>query len=147
MIPNKIKREIFKLIPRLVKTTVAAIVIKDNKILLEKRSHFLETNKWCLPGGHMEYGETAVFALKREIKEELNLEVTSSKFLGYFDEFIPRIKSHSVVLVFKVNVKGAIKPDSKEVSQAKWFSKKELKTLNFAYKHKELVNKFWKKKK
>ena len=50
---EEIKSEIMELIPKLVKTAVAAIIAEDNKILLERRNSYMEKNKWCLPGGLM----------------------------------------------------------------------------------------------
>jgi 8-oxo-dGTP diphosphatase len=50
---------------------VHAIVVKDNKILLEKRAKgLLEAGKWCLPSGFVDRDETAEQAVLRELKEE-----------------------------------------------------------------------------
>ena len=53
---------------------VAAMGILYNEekgLLLEKRT---DTGEWCTPGGAIELGESLEDALKREIKEETNLE-------------------------------------------------------------------------
>ncbi|MBU0907655.1 MAG: NUDIX hydrolase [Nanoarchaeota archaeon] len=135
------------LIPKFVKATVASIIIKNNKILLEKRSPFLpEHGKWCLPGGHIGSGEKAETAIKREIKEELGLTTNSPEFLGYFDEIIPDIGVYAVVLVFKARVEGKIKLQRIEVSKYDWFTRKELKKLSMAFHHREIIEKFWEKK-
>jgi len=39
--------------------------------------------KYVIPGGHIEYGETVENALKREMKEETNLDIGEIKFLGF----------------------------------------------------------------
>lgn len=137
-----IKKQIRKVIPKLVKSTVAAIIIKDNKILLEKRSAFIEKDKWCLPGGHIEFGEKATNALQREVREELGLDTREIKFLSYFDEIIPKIKNHPIVLVYKTKVSGKFNLQQSEVSEIDWFTKKEIQKLNMAFKHKGLINKF-----
>ena len=55
------------------------IIIKDNKVLLvcEKRRN----NFWGFPKGHIEHDETEVETAKREVQEEvgLNVEVDESK--------------------------------------------------------------------
>ncbi|MEI4804048.1 NUDIX domain-containing protein [Bacillus sp. FJAT-51639] len=55
------------------------IFIKDNKILLAQARGYTNT---FLPGGHIEFGESAKDALIREIQEELGIRCTVNKFLG-----------------------------------------------------------------
>lgn len=55
------------------------IFIQDNKVLLAKAKGYQNT---FLPGGHVEFGESAKVALKREIKEELGIESTVGPFIG-----------------------------------------------------------------
>ena len=61
---------------------VAVLVIyKDNKVLLQKRS---DNGMWALHGGGMELGETYLETLRREIKEELNIEPINPELMGIF---------------------------------------------------------------
>ena len=57
---------------------VAAIIIYDNKILCvqrgESKLNYI-SKKYEFPGGKIELGETKEEAIKREILEELNLEI------------------------------------------------------------------------
>lgn len=60
---------------------VAVGVIKDSqeRILLAKRpSHLHQGGKWEFPGGKVEINETTSEALIRELKEEVNLDVTAT---------------------------------------------------------------------
>jgi len=60
--------------------TVGLIALKDNKILLA----FSKNKKaWYLPGGKIDANETAVQALRREVKEELNMDVDPDKLKFY----------------------------------------------------------------
>jgi mutator protein MutT len=128
---------------KIIEVSVAAIIIKNRKVLLEKRGKIKEGNKWCLPGGHVDYGEKAEHALKREVKEELGLITKNIKFLGYFDEIIPRINTHALVLVYRTNISGKVKIQKKEVENFDWFTKKEFSRLNIAFKHKEIINRYF----
>ena len=68
-------------------TTCRAIIIKDNKILLMHRRKKGE-EYWVFPGGHVDDGESAEEAMKREIWEELSLRIIKlSKPYPYIHEF------------------------------------------------------------
>lgn len=60
---------------------VAAILISDNKIFIAKRKGNDEfTDQFEFPGGKIEIGESQIEALKRELDEELSLEIESEKY-------------------------------------------------------------------
>jgi 8-oxo-dGTP diphosphatase len=83
-----------------------AALIKNNKgeILLIKQK---KKNKdyWLLPGGGIEFGESATVALSRELKEELNLDMSSAKFLLINESIDPKGERHLLQLVFETEVK------------------------------------------
>ena len=61
-------------------TTLGAIVVRGDEILLEKRTKsLLEGGKWGIPGGYMELNETIPEALKREVHEETGWEIDDLK--------------------------------------------------------------------
>ncbi|MCG7490204.1 NUDIX domain-containing protein [Vibrio sp. Of14-4] len=62
---------------------ISFIMLNDLQVLLEKRSEQKETDPGLItiPGGHIEYGETQVEALFRELNEELNVVPTDYKYL------------------------------------------------------------------
>lgn len=66
-------------------TCGALIFNPENKIFL-MQSHKWK-NKYVIPGGHIELGETIQEALKREIKEETNLDIFDIEFIN-IQEFI-----------------------------------------------------------
>lgn len=59
---------------------VKALIIRDNKFLV-MHNNGVKADLWELPGGRMEYGETAEETLKREIMEETGLKVSPIKLL------------------------------------------------------------------
>ena len=61
---------------------VAAILLgPDDRALFIRRAKEPAKGKLAVPGGFVDIGETAEKALRREIKEEVNLEVGSLEFL------------------------------------------------------------------
>ncbi|MEI6092867.1 MAG: (deoxy)nucleoside triphosphate pyrophosphohydrolase [bacterium] len=66
------------------KIDVVAAVITDDvgRILVTQRGSEMDfSGKWEFPGGKIKEGETAELALKREIKEELLLDIETGELL------------------------------------------------------------------
>ena len=55
--------------------SIKAIIIDDNKVLCLKN----ERNEWDLPGGKINFNEDIEQCLKREVKEETNLDIKNLK--------------------------------------------------------------------
>jgi 8-oxo-dGTP diphosphatase len=63
---------------------LAAVIINDQKILCVQRGthkYPYLTNKWEFPGGKMEAGESQEQTIRREIREELSMEIQPIKHL------------------------------------------------------------------
>ena len=59
---------------------VAAIIIDEGKILIAKRAYGEFEGMFEFPGGKVELGETKEEALKREILEELDIEIEIKEY-------------------------------------------------------------------
>jgi len=62
-------------------STAVILTNKKNQILLQKRS---DNGFWGLPGGLLELDETIEEGAIREVKEETNLDIVITKFIGVF---------------------------------------------------------------
>lgn len=62
----------------------AAIIETGKGILLTVRAEEPKRGCYDLPGGFVDYGESLEEALRREIREELNLEIHNLRYLGSF---------------------------------------------------------------
>lgn len=60
--------------------TVGALVYKRTGEVLMVRTHKW-SDLWGIPGGKIKWGETSADALRREIKEETNLDITDIEFV------------------------------------------------------------------
>jgi len=86
---------------RFPEATVGALIVNPEGKLLLIRSHKWH-DRWVIPGGHVELGETLEGALRREILEETGLVVHDVQFL-LFQEFIydPSFWQHRHFIFFE----------------------------------------------
>ena len=117
---------------------VAAIIIKDDKYFIAQRNRNKHMGlSWEFPGGKVEEGESFENALKREIKEELNIEINIKNKLGeenYQDDKI-NVKLHYFICS---PVNGEIILSEHEDSA--WVTKNEFKNYNFAEGDSDIIN-------
>ena len=69
---------------------VAAIIQRDNQVLATQRGYGDLKNGWEFPGGKIESGETEEQALKREIKEELNMQIEVGELFDVVEYDYPK---------------------------------------------------------
>ena len=80
---------------------VAGILIEDDRILLIE--HTKNNKKYRLvPGGGVDWGESAAEALIREFKEETGLDIEVEKFLFISETIAPDRQKHVINLYFKI---------------------------------------------
>lgn len=112
------------------KEVTAAIITKDNLILIAQRGKNEKlSGMWEFPGGKIEARETPQQCLKREIQEELNIEIEVGKFFGESDYTYPNGEI-KLLAYFAIIVKGDIKLSVHD--EVKWISVNEFDNFEFA---------------
>lgn len=109
---------------------------KNGEILLTKRKYPPKKGYWDIPGGFINFKETAEQSLIREIKEELGIELKNFYYFGnYFDDyFYKNINYKTLCFIFiKKDFQGKIFPND-DVIEAKFFNKKEIDFKKIAFK-------------
>ena len=107
---------------------VAAIIKKDDKIFITKRSYGEFIDMWEFPGGKVEVGETQEEALIREIKEELELDITNLNYLTTVEYDYPSF--HLIMHCFICEICGG-KLSLNAHNDVKWVSLEELPHQNW----------------
>lgn len=123
--------------------TVVAVFIRDNKLLMEKRSKDKKVYPELLmcPSGHIENGESFEESVDREMKEELGLSNVKSRYLFDIkdkDLFSKKYFNHKIMLIesFSGNIEN-----SREADRLIWKNYDELKKETLALVVRKLVEK------
>jgi 8-oxo-dGTP diphosphatase len=100
------------------------ILNQENEILLVQERKPASYGKYNLPGGHLEIGEKIAVGVKREVKEEVNLEVEPEYLVGIFTGVG---KHHFVNYVFYTEIiDQEPEPQFSEILDCKWLSIDEI---------------------
>jgi len=123
---------------------VTGVIEKNGEYLLTKRqSPKKEWNKWQFPGGEVEFFESMEKAIKREIKEEVGIEISKVKFIPKVFEIIrPKDFWHGLLFAFRCFPKEdnfSIKIN-REASKYGWFNFEEILKLDALLGTKEIVS-------
>jgi ADP-ribose pyrophosphatase YjhB (NUDIX family) len=117
LLPVKIQILLSRIIRPLFQVfSVAVIFNADRKVMLVK-STYQRHHPWGLPGGSLEYGETAEEALLREIHEETNFTIAIERFL-----FVKTWRPDRVGLYYLCKIVDGEFHPSDEVSELGYFS-------------------------
>ncbi|HLD57692.1 MAG TPA: NUDIX domain-containing protein [archaeon] len=117
---------------------VAAIIEKDGKLLLGQKPNNVGPypNTWHLLGGGIKLGEESIIdALKREIREEANIEITDIQRVSFDEDYEPNKhgeKTHYIFLVFKAKHKSGDPKASDDITELKWIDKSQLSKIKLA---------------
>ncbi len=99
------------------------IAIHNNDKLLMARHSYNTKVRYALIAGFVEMGESIEETVKREVKEEVGLEVKNIQYMGSQPWPFP----NSLMCAFKADYdSGEIKVDDEEILEAKWFTKDEI---------------------
>ena len=122
---------------------VAAVIKAVNKdgesiIFATQRGYGEFKDGWEFPGGKIEEGETPQVALKREIMEELDTEISVGELIDTIEYDYPTFHLSMDCFWCEV-VKGDLV--LKEAEDAKWLRKEELDTVEWLPADVELIGK------
>jgi 8-oxo-dGTP diphosphatase len=115
---------------------VAAIIYKDGAYFTTQRGYGEFEGLWEFPGGKIEPGESRELALKREIQEELGIDITIDKFLCTTEYDYPSF--HLIMHCYLCNVKSG-EIELREHKSARWLTTELLDSVEWLPADKEVV--------
>jgi 8-oxo-dGTP diphosphatase len=109
---------------------VSAAIVRDDRLLVVRRSTPPAQGVYTLPGGVVEVGETLTQAVAREVLEETGLTIEPVALAGYREAIVrdgdDRIERHFVILCFAARWQGGEPVLNEELSEAHWLRPDEL---------------------
>jgi ADP-ribose pyrophosphatase YjhB (NUDIX family)/diadenosine tetraphosphate (Ap4A) HIT family hydrolase len=133
------------------KRVVIGAYITNSKaeILLVKKKYSAYPDTWANPSGCIEYDESLEEALKREVKEETNLEIKDLKFAGIDEDTHDGVfsegykkKWHMIFMHYTAKVKSGRLKAGDDASTVKWVKLKDLKKYKLTRITQRAIRKF-----
>ena len=128
---------------KLILNAAGAIIVKDGKLLLQRRA---DNHKWGLVGGLLEMNETYEEAALREIREETGLEVRLDALLGIYHNhnmvWSNGDRAHVITAIYLADIVSGEPRIDEESLELSFFSREELPEL-FAEDHRLALDAYY----
>lgn len=113
-----------------------AIIKSKDKIILIERKISTSANNLCLPGGNIRHGESFDDGIRREMKEELNIDLNgivplvkiTNRFIG--EDGLIKLKSNGFIY-FSESFTGEIKINEREIDSVQLIDLNNIPSLKF----------------
>ena len=116
--------------------TTDVVVFRDCRILLINRKN--PPYGWALPGGFIDYGESAEAAAARELHEETGLTSGSLELLGVYFSPGRDPRFHTISVVYMGTATGDVVAGD-DATEARWFSPDNLPN-QIAFDHRQIIS-------
>src|SRR5579884_4204091 len=116
---------------------VNVAIFRDGKILLTKRDDY---HVWCLPGGHIDPGETFPQAAVREAREETGYEVSLTRLIGVYSR--PQWDMYHILLFAAKVTDGTEQCQPDEVVDIGFFRPEEIPDALFLGQRQRILDAF-----
>lgn len=112
----------------IVRAGVAVFVFLGDEFLMIKRQGSHGAGAWSVPGGWMEFGETPEEAAIREVKEEVDLDITVPRALSFTNDIFEDEGKHCCTIWLAAAIKNdtAMIKEPNKISDMKWTNFKKL---------------------
>ena len=117
------------------RVTIKGLCVRDGKVLLVRESKDI-SGKWEMPGGGLDFGEDIREGLKREIKEEIGLDIEIEDMLGE-NEYVAsdpeagKKRKHVTYFLARSPFVDITLENKGGLDDAQWFKVSKILELNF----------------
>ena len=119
-------------------TTDCAIFDGAGRVLLIRRGHPPFQGAYALPGGFVEIGETVEDACRREVLEEVGLEVGELRLVGVYSDPARDPRGHTVSVAFLAVLPRASVPRAgSDAAAAEWID--DWRAVKLAFDHAQIL--------
>lgn len=124
--------------PEALRLGVAGVVVDEQgRVLLVQRLNDPGKGRWGLPGGLVELGESLAAALRRELREECQIEVEPGELLDVVevrqDDDQGRLRFHYVIVDLLASYRGGEMGAASDAADARWMPPEELDGLPLSH--------------
>jgi len=132
---------------------VVCLVTWKGKFLIVRRgNHVIQTGKWCLPCGYLDYDESVEECAVREIWEESGIDIhqySHDMKLDYVNSRPDHTRNQDIGFHYVIEINSEEEPkidlnvvDSNETTDVKWIGLGELNDFKFAFNHDKKILKY-----
>lgn len=122
---------------------VGAIVFRGAEVLLVKRGRPPALGKWSIPGGLVELGESLEASVRREVQEEVGLEVRVIDLVAALDRVIfdgdGRIEYHYILLDFLCEVSAGDLRAGSDADECRFVRVEDLGRYDMTHRTEEII--------
>lgn len=117
-LPTRVRRWSMRFTHARFTVTAGAVIVNNQGRVLLLKHRFRTGSGWGIPGGFIEFGEQPEEALRRELREEVGLELEQAQI------FTARTfkKPKQIEILFRCRSQGEPTPQDVEISKSAWFS-------------------------
>lgn len=113
---------------------IAVLIWNENgKLLLMKRKGAHAEGRWAVPGGWIEVDDDFNTAAKREVREEVGININITRLFTATTEYHPEIGIRSITIYMNTTVSSDCNPkimEPNKCSELRWFSWDEILSMN-----------------
>ena len=120
------------------KLTVDCVVFDaDDRLLLIRRAHEPFTDRYALPGGFVDVGETVEAAALRELVEETGVAGRIERLIGVYSDPARDPRGHNVSVAFLVTPSSTITHAGDDAAAAAFMA--NWRELSYAFDHAQII--------